>query len=183
MIVMGGNHSRPSHPNPAPWVVSKRIRRGGSPIRSRPADFEQVFVEIGRLACQEHYHARRQAITRWLEECGKFRLLELRREHVRRRAIEARVGKAKADAVRKLEQDTASALGLADPRIAALAADYLRKVCNGGWQVSRTEHGDWWVGTVVRNSASLIAFAERHGFDRRAADLRGKGGSGVGSER
>jgi hypothetical protein len=50
---------------------------GRSP-RPCPDDFEQVLVEIGRLACEEHYGVGRVTVNRWLEECGKDRLLKAR---------------------------------------------------------------------------------------------------------
>jgi hypothetical protein len=46
--------------------------------RACPDDFALVFVQIGRLACEEHFRAERDTITRWLNECGKDRLLEKR---------------------------------------------------------------------------------------------------------
>lgn len=48
-----------------------------------PSDFEATFVEIGRLACQEHYFVGRTTITSWLTQLGKDRLIQLRADHVR----------------------------------------------------------------------------------------------------
>jgi hypothetical protein len=45
-----------------------------------------MFIEIGRNACEEHYRAARRTITRWLEECGKPRLIEARAEYVKARS-------------------------------------------------------------------------------------------------
>jgi hypothetical protein len=53
--------------------------------RSCPDDFETTFVDIGRLACEEHYQARRTTITRWLCERGEDRLKRLRAAHVQAR--------------------------------------------------------------------------------------------------
>jgi hypothetical protein len=50
--------------------------------RPCPGDFDETFVRIGRLACEEHYCAGRRTITRWLEERGKRRLINARTEHV-----------------------------------------------------------------------------------------------------
>ena len=166
--------SRPAFQRPASWAVAKRIRErnGRWSLRPCPNDFEQQFICLGRPACVEHYGTWRKTVDRWLEECGKERLIELRAAHVRQQRIEARIGKRKAAQVRALEVQTLAALAIPDPLVAALAADYLRRVCNGGWHVSRTQHGDWWVGTVCRSPASLVAMAERHGFDAAAATLQ-----------
>jgi hypothetical protein len=51
--------------------------------RKRPEDFETVFVEIGRLSCEQHFGASRLTINRWLEECGKERLIAERESYVR----------------------------------------------------------------------------------------------------
>jgi hypothetical protein len=101
--------SQPCFSKPAPWAVAKRNRRicancgkRFKPIdpghqycskqcvwlarrRPCPDDFEAVFVEIGRMACEEWYGAHTRSITRWLEECGKDRLIEARKTHVRQR--------------------------------------------------------------------------------------------------
>ena len=79
----------PAHSRTSPWVVAKRIfkRRGGTPPRQRPEDFEQVFLEIGRLACEEHYRASRSTINRWLSQSGKARLIALRAAAGRRSNI------------------------------------------------------------------------------------------------
>jgi hypothetical protein len=44
-----------------------------------PDDFETIFVEQGRLACEDWYGARRTTVTRWLEESGKEELIRQRR--------------------------------------------------------------------------------------------------------
>jgi hypothetical protein len=62
-----------------------RINRFPRPC---PEDFEQQFVELGRLACEEHYQARRTTITRWLGECGEARLKQLRSDRVQARRID-----------------------------------------------------------------------------------------------
>lgn len=63
------------------------------PVRRRPCpdDFALVFVQIGRLACEEQYRAERDTITRWLEECGKEKLIEQRKAFVHwKRKLQAR---------------------------------------------------------------------------------------------
>lgn len=59
-----------------------QLQFAGKAPRPCPNDFEAVFIRIGRLACEEHYEARRTTVTRWLEECGKDRLIALRSAHV-----------------------------------------------------------------------------------------------------
>lgn len=52
-------------------------------LRQRPGDFSDVFVLIGRLACEEHYHAGRPTVDRWLDEAGKDDLIARRAAFVR----------------------------------------------------------------------------------------------------
>lgn len=173
---MPGGGSRPCFSKPAPWAVAKRIRGRFSPSPTPlPASFETIYTAIGRLACEEHYGVGRATITRWLDEAGKYRLIELRRIRVKERGIEARIGSRKAEAVRKLEAQSDTALSIPSPHVAALAADYLRAKRNGGWMISRTSDGDWLVGISVKPPALLIALAERHGFDVAAANLSDPG--------
>jgi hypothetical protein len=61
----------------------QRIRYKGVQPRPCPVDFDETFVAIGRLACEEHFHAGRTTINRWLDERGKDRLIALRAERVR----------------------------------------------------------------------------------------------------
>jgi hypothetical protein len=55
----------------------------GRRLRECPGDFETMFVRLGRLECEEHYHAARDTITRWLVGCGKDSLIRERAEFVR----------------------------------------------------------------------------------------------------
>ena len=55
-----------------------------------PDDFEQVLIRIGRHLCPEWYGVHRRSIDRWIEQCGKERLLRLRREFVMTREEERR---------------------------------------------------------------------------------------------
>ncbi len=146
--------------------------RIGAIKRPCPDDFEATLVEIGRLACEEHYSASDDTITRWLDALGKERLLELRRLHVKQQRTESRIGRAKARKVAMLERDTEEALGLPNPLVVAMAVDHLRTMRGGGFAVSGRDDGDWTVGIGRRTSGQLIAMAERHGFDVEAATLR-----------
>jgi hypothetical protein len=57
--------------------------RGGRPRRSRPADFEQRFIELGWELTPVHYGVHHRSIHRWLDECGKDRLIAARSAFVR----------------------------------------------------------------------------------------------------
>lgn len=64
-------------------IVSNPGLKGRPPQRQCPADFDVIFVEIGRLDCEHWYRARRTTIDRWLAERGKDRLIKARAEYVR----------------------------------------------------------------------------------------------------
>lgn len=55
-----------------------------SPIkRPPPPGFDQIFVERGRLECEEEFNARRTTVTRWLAERGTTRLIAERAAFVK----------------------------------------------------------------------------------------------------
>lgn len=176
-----GKARGPSRPciNPAPWVVAKRIkeRRGGSPMRERPADFEEVFVLIGRYACQEHYRARRKAVTRWMEELGKARLIEARAAFVRERFMAERATRERLQRM----QTPVSDFRFVHPDLVDAAVAWLRNNYPGGWKVCATGDGDWWIGLTRSSAAEVVDLAARYGFDAVAAVLTGEGEDGVGS--
>lgn len=131
-----------------------------------PSDFRETFVRIGRIACEEHYRVGRHTVNRWLEECGKDRLIAERSALVFQRDFDRRD--------RLTRQELARALSHAfpvqdhrfvDPEVAAAAAHFLRAKRNGGWIVSRTLDGDWLVGLRRRSSADLLDMAIGKGFD------------------
>lgn len=53
------------------------------PYRPCPKDFEQRFIELGWDGIKDAFHANTRTIARWLDECGKERLVALRDEHLR----------------------------------------------------------------------------------------------------
>lgn len=67
----------------ASFPTDDRDQNGRWPLRPCPADFEATFIAIGRLACEEHYGTRRKTVDRWLEECGKPRLIAARADYAR----------------------------------------------------------------------------------------------------
>jgi hypothetical protein len=62
--------------------------------------------------------------------------------------------------------------------LARHAAQHLRIVRSGGFIVSPTGDGDWWVGTRRMSAAQLVDLAVGKGFDRAAA-LQGGDAEGV----
>lgn len=149
-------------------------------MRVCPDDFDQVYVRIGRLACEEWYRVHRRTINRWLKERGKDQLVKARAAQVSKRY---ELEREKREAARKRLSQPVDDFRLVHPEVVRLAADFLRVKRNGGWMISPTGEGDWWVGGTRRSSAQLVDLAERRGFDRAAADLSVKGQGGVGSER
>ncbi len=148
--------------------------KGRAPQRSCPADFDIIFVEQGRLGCETWYRASRITINRWLKERGAKKLLKQRAAFVAHkrskgewltrqtrmiteRPPERRISKPVRDSRRM------------SPLLAQHAARFLRVVRNGGWIVSPTGQGDWFVGTRRRSAGELVALAEARGFDRKAA--------------
>lgn len=131
--------------------------------RACPADFEIVFVEQGRLECEAWYRARRTTITRWLEECGKARLLKRRAEFVRHQR-EMKRGRANGYAA-PAPKDRRKI----DPKLCRMAARHLQHAKHGGWVVYASDDGSFIVGTMRQSPAELVAFAEKRGFDRRRA--------------
>lgn len=138
------------------------LARGGEtfaiarPLRRPcPCDFEMVFVQIGRLACEEHYRAERDTITRWLNECGKDQLIEDRRAfvHWKRRLLrrEGYIHHRK----RKNTRPIPHTVVMAASRF--LSADRLT--------VAPAGEGQWRVGAAVLEPVEMVAFASSLGFD------------------
>jgi hypothetical protein len=125
-----------------------------------PEEFERMFLQLGRLACQDHFKASRRMIDAWLREIGKTNLIEARGGTV---AGLRRKPRRLSSGVRRMVivEDSRPA----NPRIAAAAAQFLRIVRNGGWIVSRTQFGDWRVGMKRLSAHQLIEMAIAKGFD------------------
>lgn len=134
-----------------------------SQSRDCPPDFEVVFVEQGRLECEAYFRARRTTVTRWLEECGKRRLLDQRAAFVKHQR-NTRKAKAKPVVPGALRDRRK-----VDPRLLGLAIHHLQARQNGGWAIVPCKCGDYIVGTVRRSPADVVAMAERKGFNRRRA--------------
>lgn len=145
--------------------------------RSIPLDFEQVFVQIGRAACQEHYRAGRKAVTRWLKQRGEQRLIEARAAFVRTRFMAERATRERL----QLAQTPVSDFRFVHPDLVDAAVAWLRNNYPGGWKVCPTGDGDWWIGLTRSSAAEVVDLATRYGFDAEGAVLTGEGEDGVGS--
>jgi hypothetical protein len=186
-MLMGGIARNDGKPKPRWW--SERV----TPCPC-PDDFEQVFVRIGRQACQEHYRVGRPTINSWLNQRGKERLIRDRAKHVTKKGEEsswavARYGRETVDNWRAeglTRGDVGRMLSAAIPVVAGplvsetlarSAAQFLRQSRNGGLFVSPTAAGDWWVGLVRKSAAELVEMAKAKGF--RPASLTGDGDAEV----
>lgn len=138
--------------------------KGRPPLRECPQDFGIIFVEIGRLDCEVYYRAARITVDRWLLESGKQRLIKLRAQFVEHQRRCAR--KAKPEQHIEPVKRSGSMISLC---LAMAAADWLRKPLNGGWRISRTPQGDYWVGIARRSIEQLIDLAVSRGFDVKGA--------------
>jgi len=146
-----------------------KISRQARPV---PQDFEVIFVEKGRLECETWYRARRTTITRWLEECGKDRLIDRRASYVRSLRRQGKWITRSTDMVDRRVPRKTVAQRIKDerrarPQMARLAAEHLRK--SDKWVIVRVSNNEWIVGTRRRSSAEVIEMAERKGFDQKAA--------------
>lgn len=142
-------------------MIEQCLRQEYSSRDPVPDDFEIVFVQKGRIACEQFWGGRsRITISRWLHQSGYSRLISERANFV----------KYQRDQQRAAEEAHKPVTSEADRflPVATMAADFLRTNRYGGWRISRQASG-WIVGTVHRSSEELIAMAERQGFDREAA--------------
>lgn len=133
-----------------------------------PADFDEVFVEIGRVACEARYNARRTKIDRWLIERGKQRLIA-------KRAAFVRNGRRQGITRRDMQQILSVAFPPPDRKqisfaLARRAAHYLRVHRNGGWIVSPAPNGMWFVGARKRTAHELVELAKAKGFQANLSD-------------
>jgi hypothetical protein len=150
--------------------------KGRPPLRQCPDDFDVMFVEQGRLGCESWYRASRQTVNRWMKERGHKRLIDQRAAYVASqraaglwitrstRLVDDRSTKRcapRSQAVRDRRK--------VNPNLVRHAAQYLRIIRNGGFIISPTPQGDWWVGTKRLSGAQLVDLACRKGFDRAGA--------------
>jgi hypothetical protein len=158
--------------------------KGRPPLRKCPDDFEVIFVEQGRVGCEAWYRARRSTVDRWLAEHGKVKLIERRAAYVSHQRAAGnwltRSSSLVKTTVRKVERVSI----VKDRRkvsftLARHAAQFLRTMRNGGWIVSPTPQGDWWVGSKRLSAAQMLELACGRGFDAHAATLQDDGNEEV----
>lgn len=156
---------------------SSPIPKGKAPLRARPDDFEVIFVEQGRERCESWYRARKTTINRWLEECGKVELINRRAAFVasQRAAGKWLTRQTCMVEVRVITSQAPRSQPIRDrrkvsPTIARHAAQFLRVARNGGWIVSPSTNGEWFVGCRRLSSAQLVDLARSKGF--KAVEVR-----------
>jgi hypothetical protein len=152
--------------------------KGRPPPRRRPEDFEVIFVEQGRIGCEAWYRARRTTVDRWLEECGKAKLIKRRAEYV---AHQRAAGQWMTRSTRLVENRptgrTPRLMAIRDrrkidPVVARHAAQFLRVVRHGGFIISMAQSGDWWVGSKRLSAAQMVDLAVSKGFNLHLANLQ-----------
>lgn len=127
--------------------------------RPRPCDFDLVFVQIGRLACEEHFRASADTITRWLEEQGKDKLIADRKAFVHwRRRLSRREG------IRYPHRKRGRPLRVPQPLLME-AVRYLKSKRPEGTVIAPAGEGQWRIGTALFEPVELVAFAASLGFD------------------
>lgn len=154
------------------WDVSGDSKlKGRPPPRAVPADFDVIFVEQGRVGCEAWYRARRDTVTRWLEQRGKKRLIKARAAYVAHQRAQGKWLTRSSRLVehRELPKPKVRAT-IRDRRkvsftLARNAAQHLRIIRNGGFIVSPAGDGCWWLGSRRVSAAQLVDFAKERGFD------------------
>lgn len=150
------------------------------PTRDCPADFDAVFVNLGRFDCEEHYRARRDTITRWLTECGKDRLIKARAAYVADLRAKGEWMTRGTNLVSHHEVRRSSIrVNIRDRRqvsatVARHAAQHLRIMRHGGMIVSPAGGGEWWVGTKRLSAAQMLDLARGRGFDDKVVIIWGE---------
>jgi hypothetical protein len=139
-----------------------RWRDGLVNPRHVPVDFERRFVEIGRVGLEAHYGVGRFVVDHWIRKCGKQRLIDDRADFVRQQH--------KAEQLSQVAKILSRSFPVEDRRIisdelASAAAQHLRIRRNGGFFISPTGAGDWYVGLTRKSAAELLDMAKARGFD------------------
>lgn len=148
--------------------------KGRPPLRKCPDDFDVIFIEVGRLGCETWYRARRSTINRWLTERGKERLIKLRSEYVRHQRAQGNwLTRSSCMVEHRATGAVPRSSAIRDRRevsitLARHAAQHLRVIRNGGFIVSPTPQGDWWVGSRRMSAGQMVKLACAKGFDRSA---------------
>jgi hypothetical protein len=140
-------------------------------LRPCPPDFDEMYVLLGPKGLPEHYQAWNRTIRRWSEERGRDRLKELRNRHLAKVNEERRAKRVKSVAYRRREaaaKRAAKTVRSAEPMPTAetlrAAAHFLRHPRNGGFMVSPSGLGDWFLGSVRVTPQEIVRRAEARGF-------------------
>jgi hypothetical protein len=134
-----------------------------------------MFVEQGRVGCESWYRASRKTVNRWMQERGLQRLINLRAAYVARQRAAGQWMTRSTKLVEHREvRESPQSKPVRDRRkvsftLARHAAQHLRIVRNGGFIVSPTGKGDWWVGSRRLSAGQMLDLAVSKGFDRVAA--------------
>jgi hypothetical protein len=138
-----------------------REARDGADTEKAPDNFDIIFIEKGRLACESIFKVSRLTVNHWLIQRGKSRLIKARSDFVRFQREQERY---------RGEQEARSSVPIdkALYPLAREAASYLQISRYGGWAITERD-GQWLVGSVLKTSDELIAMAERQGFDSETA--------------
>jgi hypothetical protein len=149
----------------------KNELKGRPPQRSCPDDFDVIFVEQGRVECERWYRASRITVNRWMDERGPERLIDARAAYVSHMRKQGKWMTRSTNLVehREIARPTVRQT-IRDRRkvpilVARHAAQFLRVVRNGGFIVSPTNDGDWWVGTRRLSAAQMLDIARTKGFE------------------
>lgn len=159
-------------------AASRDGPKGRPPLRSCPDDFDVMFVEQGRDGCEAWYRASRKTVNRWMAERGANRLIDDRAKYVaHQRANGAWITRSTRLVETRVIAQTPRLQAIRDrrkvnPTVARHAAQFLRTVRNGGWIISPTPEGDWWVGSKRLSAAQMLDLAVSKGFDVRLATLQ-----------
>jgi hypothetical protein len=149
--------------------------KGRPPLRACPDDFDVIFVEQGREACEPWYRASRKTVDRWLRERGIERLIKARAAYV---AHQRAAGQWITRSTRMVEAQpvkrTPRLIAIRDrrkihPTVVRHAAQFLRISRNGAYIISPAQNGDWWLGTKRLSPAQLVDLAVSKGFDDGAS--------------
>lgn len=152
--------------------------KGRPPLRPCPDDFDVIFIEQGRDSCEPWYRASKKTVSRWLEERGKARLIAARKDYVSHQRSK---GEWITRQTRMVTHQEARARPAAAPIrdrrkvsfiVARHAAQHLRVVRNGGFIVSPTGEGDWWIGSRRLSAAQMLDLAQSKGFDDKVIIIR-----------
>lgn len=175
-------------------IEASPLLKGRPPLRQRPDDFEVIFVEQGRVGCEPWYRARRDTVTRWMRECDVERfaaglpmLIAARAAFVAHQRSQGNwITRQTPLVTRRDIPKPARSQPIRDRRkvsftLARHAAQYLRIVRHGGFIVSPTPQGDWWVGSRRLSAGQMLELARSKGFDERALTMQDHVGLQLGS--